>query len=65
MNDSERTFQINLSESEIRYIFKCGEALALNIPKKVLPTYTTFTIDQITAFEQKILIFMSENEIEL
>ncbi|MDO7836616.1 hypothetical protein Q4610_16340 [Sphingobium sp. HBC34] len=53
MNE-QSTVQVNISVDELRYIIRCGAALAQNVPVPSLPTYCGFDKDQIVRFSAKM-----------
>lgn len=56
---------VELSAIELRYLVACGYGLIQNIKPESLPTYTTFTKDEIIAFSRKIRRLMDENDIDM
>lgn len=46
--------QIELTADELRYIIRCGAALAQNVPNSSLPTYCGFDKDQIVEFSGRM-----------
>ncbi|SEQ47820.1 hypothetical protein [Sphingobium sp. YR768] len=46
--------QIEITPDELRYLIKCGAALAQNIPEKSLITYCGFDKQQIIDFSEKM-----------
>ena len=46
--------QIELTADELRYIIRCGAALAQNVPNGSLPTYCGFDKDQIVKFSGRM-----------
>jgi hypothetical protein len=46
--------QIEITAEELRYIIRCGAALAQNVPNTSLPTYCGFDKDQIVEFSGRM-----------
>ncbi|QIG92722.1 MULTISPECIES: hypothetical protein [unclassified Bradyrhizobium] len=46
--------QIKVTPEELRYIIRCGAALAQNVPEKSLPTYCGFDKQQIVDFSGRM-----------
>lgn len=63
MND-EPEIQLTLSADEIRYLVRCGAALAQNVPRTALPSYCGFTLDEIIAFSDRMKNLMESAGID-
>lgn len=46
--------QIEVTAEELRYIIRCGAALAQNVPNTSLPAYCGFNKDQIVEFSGRL-----------
>ena len=57
----EKPINVTLTVDEFRFIIRCGMALALNVPKDVLPTYSGFDIEEIKDFTRKMRLVLDEN----
>lgn len=47
---NSKKISIELTEQELRYMISCGAALLQNVPEESLPTYCSFSKEQIIDF---------------
>ena len=50
----DQLIRIELTPAEMRYIIRCGAALAQNVPEHSLPTYCGFNKGEINQFSQRM-----------
>ena len=62
---AEKTLQVSLTESELRYLVGAGFGLLQHIPKESLTTYVNYSADEISLFSKKIRLIMDENDISI
>ena len=61
----ENKMQIELTPDELRYIVRCGAALAQHIPDKSLPTYCGFDKQQIIELSGRMRAKLDEAGLDM
>ncbi len=57
--------RIEITADELRYIIRCGAALAQNVPNTSLPTYCGFNKDQIAEFSGRMRDELEEEGLDM
>ncbi|KZL14863.1 hypothetical protein [Pseudovibrio sp. Ad37] len=63
--NKEKKVQVELSETELRYLVGASLGLLQNIPANSLSTYVNLNVDEIVEFSAKIRSIMDENDISM
>lgn len=61
---NSKKINIELTEQEVRYLISCGAALLQNIPEESLPTYCSFSKEQIINFSIRLRKLADEYDIQ-
>jgi hypothetical protein len=61
----EPTFSVELTANELRYVIRCGAALAQNVPNKSLPAYCGFDTDEINRFSERMRAQLDEAGLDM